>query len=89
MPCFCPLELHLTLATHRRDNMIPVGKLFLAAFTSVTVFGLWKIFRFVVYHQFTSPIRHLRGPGGTSWIYGSLRDILNPVCHGTCHHDRL
>ena len=65
----------------------PVGKLLLAAFASVTVFGLWKIFRFV-YSQFTSPIRHLRGPGATSWIYGNLRDILNAVCHGARHHDR-
>jgi hypothetical protein len=67
--------------------MNPVEKLLLAAFASVTVLGLWNIFRFV-YHQFTSPIRHLRGPKGTSWIYGNLQDILNAVCHGSCHHDR-
>lgn len=59
--------------------IIPIGKLLLAAFASVTTFGLWKVFQFV-YHQFTSPIRNLRGPKGTSWIYGNLGDIFNAVC---------
>ena len=61
--------------------MIPLGKLFLAAFASLVAFGLWKLFWFV-YHQFTSPIRHLRGPKATSWIYGNLQDIFNAVRHG-------
>ncbi|KAG6374890.1 cytochrome P450 [Boletus reticuloceps] len=56
--------------------MNPVGKLLCAALASVTAFGLWTLFQFV-YHQFTSPIRHLRGPKGTSWIYGNMRDIWN------------
>ncbi|KAF8554640.1 cytochrome P450 [Imleria badia] len=56
--------------------MIPLEKLLLPAFASVTAFGLWKFFQFV-YHQFTSPIRHLRGPKGTSWLYGNMRDIWN------------
>ncbi|KAG8215242.1 hypothetical protein J3R82DRAFT_8791 [Butyriboletus roseoflavus] len=60
--------------------MIPVGKLLLAAFTSVTAYGLWKFFQFV-YHVSTSPIRHLPGPKGTSWIYGNLREIFNAVCY--------
>lgn len=59
--------------------MISFGKLLLTAFASAIVFGVWKLFRFV-YHQCTSPIRHLRGPKGTSWIYGNLRDIWNAVC---------
>ena len=65
--------------------MIPVGKLLLAAVASAIVFGLCKFFQFV-YQQLSSPIRHLRGPKGTSWIYGNLQDILNAVGH-CCHHD--
>ena len=64
--------------------MIPVGKLLLATFASVIAFGLCKLFQFV-YQQLSSPIRHLRGPKGTSWIYGNLRDIWNAVGHG--YHD--
>ncbi|KAH0835840.1 cytochrome P450 [Lanmaoa asiatica] len=56
--------------------MIPVGKLLLAAFASVTAFGLWKFFQFV-YRLFTSPLRQLRGPKGTSWIYGNIREIYS------------
>ncbi|KAG6375161.1 cytochrome P450 [Boletus reticuloceps] len=51
-----------------------VGKLVFSAFASVNAFGLWKLFQFV-YRQLTSPIRHLRGPKGTSWIHGSMLDI--------------
>lgn len=58
--------------------MIPVGKLLLAAFASVTTFGLWRFFQFV-YRLSTSPLCHLRGPKGTSWIYGNLRDIYFAV----------
>ena len=57
--------------------MIPIGKLVLAAVVSVTAVGLWTIVQFV-YRQFTSPLRHLRGPKGTSCIFGNLRD--NAVC---------
>ncbi|KAF9239085.1 cytochrome P450 [Melanogaster broomeanus] len=63
--------------------MIPVGKLLLSVFASVAAFGLWKLFR-LVYHEVTSPLRHLPGPKGTSWIYGNLRDIFtaeNSVLH--------
>ncbi|KAF9234848.1 cytochrome P450 [Melanogaster broomeanus] len=31
----------------------------------------------LVYHEVTSPLRHLPGPEGTSWIYGHLRDVFN------------
>ncbi|KAF8451154.1 cytochrome P450 [Boletus edulis BED1] len=51
-----------------------VGKLVFSAFVSVNAFGVWKLFRFL-YRQLTSPIRHLRGPKGTSWIYGNMLDI--------------
>ncbi|KAF9236874.1 cytochrome P450 [Melanogaster broomeanus] len=54
--------------------MIPVGKLLLSAFASVAAFGLWKLLR-LVYHEVTSPIRHLPGPKSTSWIYGNLGEI--------------
>ncbi|KAN0097938.1 Cytochrome P450 [Tylopilus felleus] len=57
--------------------MIPIEKLLLAALASVVAFGLWTLFQFV-YRELTSPIRHLRGPKGTSWIYGNLGDIFNP-----------
>ncbi|KAN0094981.1 Cytochrome P450 [Tylopilus felleus] len=63
--------------------MISVGKLLLAVLASVTAFGLWKLSQFV-YHQLTSPIRHLHGPKGTSWIYGNLQEIFvaeNSVLH--------
>jgi hypothetical protein len=60
--------------------MIPLGKPLLAAFASVIALGLWRLFQFM-YQRFTSPIRHLRGPKGTSWTYGNLRDIWNAVCH--------
>ena len=61
--------------------MITAGKPLLpAGAKSVVLFGLWRLFQFV-YQQFTSPIRHLRGPKGTSWIYGNLRDIWNAVRH--------
>ena len=60
--------------------MIPVGKPLLAAFACVIAFGLSRFFLFV-YQQFASPIRHLRGPKGTSWIHGNLRDIWHAVCH--------
>ncbi|KAF8451114.1 cytochrome P450 [Boletus edulis BED1] len=56
--------------------MNAVVKLLCAALASGTAFGLWTVFQFV-YHQLTSPIRHLRGPKGTSWIYGNMRDIWN------------
>ncbi|KAF9234847.1 cytochrome P450 [Melanogaster broomeanus] len=55
--------------------MIPIGKLLLSAFVSVAAFGLWKLIR-LVYHEVTSPLRHLPGPKGTSWIYGHLCDIF-------------
>ncbi|KAG9318254.1 cytochrome P450 [Chiua virens] len=57
--------------------MLSTGNLLLAALASGSAaIGLWKLFQFV-YHQLTSPIRHLRGPKGTSWIYGNMRDIWN------------
>ncbi|KAF8127233.1 cytochrome P450 [Boletus edulis] len=56
--------------------MNAVVKLLCAVLASGTAFGLWTVFQFV-YHQLTSPIRHLRGPKGTSWIYGNMRDIWN------------
>jgi len=64
--------------------MIPIRNLLFAAFASVTVFGLWNIFQ-IVYRELTSPIRRLRGPKATSWIYGNLRDIWKGVRHGACH----
>ncbi|KAF8131021.1 cytochrome P450 [Boletus edulis] len=51
-----------------------VGKLVFSTFVSVNAFGLWKLFLFL-YRQLTSPMRHLRGPKGTSWIYGNMLDI--------------
>ena len=68
--------------------MIPVAKLLIAAFASVAAVALWKFSQFV-YHQFTSPIRHLRGPNGTSWLYGNMRDIWNSVRHATFHLEDL
>ncbi|KAH0835841.1 cytochrome P450 [Lanmaoa asiatica] len=59
--------------------MIPVGKLLLAAFASVTTIGLWKFFQFA-YREFTSPLRQLRGPKATSWIYGNQLDIYKAEC---------
>ncbi|KAN0097939.1 Cytochrome P450 [Tylopilus felleus] len=56
--------------------MIHIGNLLLAALASLVAFGLWTLFQFV-YRELTSPIRHLRGPKGTSWIYGSMGDIFN------------
>ncbi|KAF8435673.1 cytochrome P450 [Boletus edulis BED1] len=56
--------------------MNAVVKLLCAALASGTAFGLWTVFQFV-YHQLTSPIRHLHGPKGTSWTYGNMRDIWN------------
>ena len=53
--------------------MIPIGKLVLAAVVSVAAVGLWTIVQFA-YRQLTSPLRHLRGPKGTNWIFGNLRD---------------
>ena len=67
--------------------MIPIEKLLLAALASLVAFGLWTLFQFV-YRELTSPIRHLRGPKGTSWIYGNMGDIFNAVSHGPRHHDR-
>ncbi|KAF9236876.1 cytochrome P450 [Melanogaster broomeanus] len=63
--------------------MIPFGKVLLFAITSVTAFGLWKLLR-LVYREVTSPLRHLPGPKGTSWIYGNLGEIFeadNSVLH--------
>ena len=57
--------------------MIPIRKLVLAAVVSVAAAGLWTIVQFA-YRQLTSPLRHLRGPKGTIWIFGNLRD--NAVC---------
>ncbi|KAF9235966.1 cytochrome P450 [Melanogaster broomeanus] len=53
--------------------MTPVG-LLLSVFASTAAFALWKLI-YVVHHELTSPLRHLRGPKGTSFIYGNLLDI--------------
>ena len=68
--------------------MIPIGNLLLAALASVVAFGLWTLFQFV-YRVFTSPLRHLRGPKGTSWIFGNMGDIFHAVSHGLNHDDGL
>ncbi|KAF9236873.1 cytochrome P450 [Melanogaster broomeanus] len=65
--------------------MIPVGKLLLSVFASVAAFGLWKLFQ-LVYHEITSPLRHLPGPKATSWIYGNLGDISKVPY--SFHHDQ-
>ncbi|KAH0835842.1 cytochrome P450 [Lanmaoa asiatica] len=64
--------------------MIPVGKLLLAAFASVTAFGLWKFFQFA-YHQFTSPLRQLRGPQCNKLdLWKSTRPSYCCVSHCEC-----
>ncbi|KAF9236872.1 cytochrome P450 [Melanogaster broomeanus] len=55
--------------------MIALGKPLLSAFASVAAFGLWKLF-WLVYHELTSPLRHLPGPKATSWVYGHLGDMF-------------
>ncbi|KAF9235963.1 hypothetical protein BU15DRAFT_64411 [Melanogaster broomeanus] len=59
--------------------MTPVG-LLLSAFASTAAFALWKLIC-VVHHELTSPLRHLRGPKGTSFIYGSILDIFMAFVH--------
>ena len=53
--------------------MIPIRELVLAVVVSVVATGLWTVVQFA-YRQLTSPLRHLRGPKGTSYIFGNLRD---------------
>ncbi|KAH0833995.1 cytochrome P450 [Lanmaoa asiatica] len=65
----------VSLPSSTPDIMIPVGKLLLAAFASVIILGLWKVFH-IVYGTFTSPIRHLPGPKRRSWILGNLREVV-------------
>ncbi|KAF9230065.1 hypothetical protein BU15DRAFT_69515 [Melanogaster broomeanus] len=41
---------------------------------SAIAIALWKLL-WLVYHEFTSPLRHLPGPKATSLIYGNMGDI--------------
>ncbi|KAF9235961.1 cytochrome P450 [Melanogaster broomeanus] len=54
--------------------MTPIG-LLLSILASTAAFALWKLIS-VVYHELTSPFRHLPGPKCTSFIYGSILDIF-------------
>ncbi|KAF9232616.1 cytochrome P450 [Melanogaster broomeanus] len=54
-------------------TVTPVG-LLLSVFASTATFALWKLIC-AVYHELRSPLRHLPGPKGTSFVYGSIRDI--------------
>ena len=67
--------------------MFLVGKLLLSAIASVTAFSLWNVLRLVWYHRYKSPLRHLRGPKGTSLILGNLGEITNDVRH--CYPRRV
>ncbi|EGO00976.1 hypothetical protein SERLA73DRAFT_178985 [Serpula lacrymans var. lacrymans S7.3] len=58
-------------------------KLALSATATLLCFGLWKLVEAVI-QQLRSPLRNLRGPKGTSWLYGNLKDIFkseNSVLH--------
>ncbi|KAF8556684.1 cytochrome P450 [Imleria badia] len=57
--------------------MFPFGMLSLSAIAVATAFSLWKFLRLVWYHPYRSPLRHLRGPKGTSLILGNLGDLTN------------
>jgi hypothetical protein len=54
------------------------GMLLLSVFASTIAFGLWKLVC-IVYRQLRSPIRHLPGPKGTSFIYGSVSEVWMAV----------
>ena len=62
-------------------NMFPVKQLLSSAIGAAIAYSLWKVFRVVWYHPLKSPLRHLRGPTGTSWILGNIGDIINDVRH--------
>ncbi|KAF9235974.1 cytochrome P450 [Melanogaster broomeanus] len=48
--------------------------LLLSLIASAIAVALWKLI-WRVYHEFTSPLRHLPGPKATSLIYGNMGDI--------------
>ncbi|KAF9235965.1 cytochrome P450 [Melanogaster broomeanus] len=52
----------------------PVGLLLSVFASTAAAFALWKLIC-IVHHELRSPLRHLRGPKGTSFIYGSILDI--------------
>ncbi|KAH7929281.1 cytochrome P450 [Leucogyrophana mollusca] len=58
-------------------------KLALSASLALLGFGLWKVGKLAV-HRITSPLRNIRGPKSTSWLYGNMKDIFeaeNSVLH--------
>ncbi|KAF9229992.1 hypothetical protein BU15DRAFT_69580, partial [Melanogaster broomeanus] len=54
--------------------MTPVGMLLFSLIASVIAVALWKLF-WLIYHEFTSPLRHLPGPEATNLVYGNMGDI--------------
>ncbi|KAG8215922.1 cytochrome P450 [Butyriboletus roseoflavus] len=60
--------------------MFPIAELLLFAVSSAIAFLLWKALQ-LVWPGYNSPLRHLRGPKGTSLILGNLGEIVNNVCH--------
>ena len=42
------------------------------------VYGIYKIFAFV-YHELTSPLRHVPGPPNPSYIYVSFKQLSESV----------
>ena len=59
--------------------MFPVKQLLFSAIGAAIAYSLWRVLRVVWYHPFKSPLRHLRGPTGTSWVLGNIGDIINDV----------
>lgn len=61
--------------------MFQIAKLLFAISSVTTAFALWKALRLVWHHSYNSPLRHLRGPKGTSLMVGNLGEITNNVCN--------
>lgn len=73
------LTLFLTaITTPATSTMFPLSRFLLGVIASVAIFAFWKLSQFV-YHQLTSPLRHLRGPKSSSFIYGNIGDVRTTV----------
>ena len=57
----------------------PVIQLLGSIGATVTLYGIYKIFKFF-YRQWTSPLRDLPGPKGKGFIWGNMKEIFEAVC---------
>ncbi|KAJ7110658.1 cytochrome P450 [Mycena epipterygia] len=50
-------------------------KLIASLFGTLGAYALYELFK-AIYGELTSPVRNLRGPKSTHWLYGNLKEIM-------------